>query len=811
MLVVYGHEPGFGPTGRAGRFSLLRPAPLCRCFHPYWRPPFVGGQYSTAVPGNRAFGAPEITRVVPGTGRQAAPANADVWLPASWLRVARRHDHQGPASGAALAFVNDSTLHVEHDTMLTLLREGPEQPSRADAEQGPPCQPIRPTAFPGLTSMQSPEGVDSLPQRARRTWLLAVAALVVLACEGLPSAADGQPAAAACSEAALYKPDCSGPWEFKQYVQPCYAKGRGEACGIERRDCVPVSCDKGEAFLKKRSGYNYVACFKTEKCVTTCGSTDEDVRQWLRSEGLPNATIVSAHPPERLVKVKQQAWCTNEEDLFVTEGCEGTESEAWCDGEYLVQDHENPCPLPSCTIVYNECRHPDFGDDPNVAACGLDPSSTMFSLPGLKLTEVQQKYPAAYLDPAATDPANRPVCWTHDDMPMSDATQVQAKFAALEASLQNHHRGTPTDPEIWARLIRAMKLLFELKGDLLTHAQQNAALVLYRDYPAFHASNLVLSCDPTSTAWMPPEDPRCAHPNLSLVQNLLTMYGELLAPHVSPTVLANVPGITNLSFDTFKIAAQLPRECRDIYIDKDREVSKSLLLRAAPSIQRVGKPKRRDAIQRMLRLIDEWQRTRLELVSPSYPPFQAATSEVLKALWAALYVDDIAGRSHATDAEALQTLEASVQDGYAAERELLLAAFGPDPSGRMPLTRPALVILMGDAFGAVSDRLGRLSPLHDVGCLYNGCTGTRSEIVAMYGLLGSLHDVQQLRAQLAATPHQLSLQGLARRIRGNRGPPRCIHGSRKHRARTTGVRFDRPVRCPPGTFGWSPATGEHHP
>lgn len=505
---------------------------------------------------------------------------------------------------------------------------------------------------------------------------------------------------------------CEGPWEYSRQISPCYAFAENEDCGVLGiNQCIgtcrhPNHGVDGTAFNYR---YNYPSfrrcsfeCSLTAGCRNVCTdicSNDNlaGLRAELDSKGWQNATYTVV-------------------------------SGDFCGKNLLVQNYRRQqslhCGAAWCT-QFRSCRTASNGLDTNRLACGTE---RVFSATGK--TEAQIAATPNYVGTPA------PRCFTCDQLPVSTALQVQQKYACLQ---DNYNavlaRPVSTDAQLAARILREWKLLFEMKGDLLTPAQQTHARTLYVQ----RTSPSLCGDEPTFAAF----DANC-----SAVGPLLpkfAMCARMAQSHVPLSVLRLT---LDECIDTVGQIANVPVSCnREAWSEQHALITRALIEKNFTDLSPMATVNRAPQFTERLRPIARWHDASAAVKDEK--ALTRRTSAMFAMVWRKAVLDEVASQPSATGSQAHAARTVALVEGLETDRELLLGAY----TSPTALTGEPLLLLTGDALEGLHARLQTLAPFHDLACRFKSCAGVNTAVSQLWNLLAAVHDLAKLDAALAQATH----------------------------------------------------------
>ncbi len=539
---------------------------------------------------------------------------------------------------------------------------------------------------------------------------------------------------AQCSDALISGGTCSGPWDYTQYNGPCYAQGTGTACGTvgPAKTCYP-SC------LHNTPGapleYDYYTQPTQRDCVTTDGWCDDSgyKPRCYPAKTVCTTSCVDDNFAGMASIAAARGWLS---PLYTNLGPGPLRCQIRVQVQQRVTTMDPSCGAGYDCSTYATCRNTAFGLDPDRAACG---AAEHFSSGGQTL--------AAVLSSDANAAVNdgrfaAPRCLTCETIATDTQANVQAKFACLASSLSTYPTGVASDPQLHTQVVQNMKLLFELKGDQLTPAQQTQAMGLYSSDPTVSYSCGNAFVAPTVTG-------ACTTTALPVLSKTLTMCNELLLPHVAPAVDAIALPSCLSALGT--IPQLSPTDCAQAaWLQASLDATAALTGRVSADLHNApGSAGRVAELQAKLANIDAWWTAAKAVASPPPGNVMGGLSRVLGDFWKAQIAPQMASAGSETEAQLIGA-------GFVADREVLTAAYtNLTGQTRPPLSGAPLLLLTGDALHGLRDRLSELVPVHDMGCHFRqgGCAGAPSTPVSqLWALLGVAADAQKLsQAVLAST------------------------------------------------------------
>jgi hypothetical protein len=573
-----------------------------------------------------------------------------------------------------------------------------------------------------------------------------------------------------CAATLITKDACSGPWDYHQYNNPCYAQRAAAPCPIDGapQTCFPACMHNYQAPFNYTYTYPPVETCTFVKVCEPCTAARPQPGQ-----AVPNAPIC------RQTCTTEEV-CTTKCDTGNIDGLPAVAAaNGWlnptftivggtaCKGTISVQQHQNS-PDPSCGAGFDcsahvACRDPSFGLDPNPKACG---ASEVFSLPNLTEPLLVGGDPHIAKD----DPnfAN-PVCTTCDQIATDSDLNTQKKAQCLLDNLAKYVNGTGLPPlpadfgkaVLETNLVSNLKALYEAAGSRLTFDQQDSILALYTSKPTEK-----YPC----SGWTAPALPAgcTANPQADGAMDLCARIDTV------PTDPALLAKYTDSCLGGASQIAAVPPNCNAASYRADYNTATfDLLAKTQQQIQ--VSPTRALSVpdlQIHLGRIQQWYSGyRLQNPASAGPAANAAaatgTSIVLGTFWSAVnskigvplpgtIFGTLPGQ---TSPDVVFNL---FQTAVEANRSVLTAALtNVARSTKPPITSAPLVELLGDSLKSLSDRLDQVGLYQDLGCRFRADSGAvatpscrngqlRTEIAELTRLLASLDDPAALHSTLAA-------------------------------------------------------------
>src|SRR5262249_7451929 len=281
-----------------------------------------------------------------------------------------------------------------------------------------------------------------------------------------------------------------------------------------------------------------------------------------------------------------------------------------------------------------------------------------------------------------------------------------------------------------ATLVKDAKLLFEMRGEYLTAAQQADGIALY--------SSDAASAFACGNPWTNPTTSGCTATTLGARNNQMKACAEMLPPHVSPAASA-VPSLLTACMQTIDTIAPLSTTAcgGQTYRTQYETIATSLLQKALPVTgSAVGSPALPGEIDAKLRNIQTWYGgLRSTLYPGGTPPTSLVTSttKVLQGFWKGVNLNTMASTSVSTtnvDA-ALSTIQGN---GFLVDQQVLASAYASTP----PLTSLPLLMLTDDALKGIYGRVKDTATYSDVACKFRSCT-TPTITSTFFTALADLH------------------------------------------------------------------------
>ncbi|WP_426750919.1 seawater-induced protein 61-2 [Myxococcus sp. Y35] len=546
---------------------------------------------------------------------------------------------------------------------------------------------------------------------------------------------------------------CAGSWEYQTYVSPCYAATDSSACpliGYEQKTCTHYHSCRDPAFGIERfetinqtpviSGtrYSVMECLPGHGCQQFdeydydnqggCSASVRTLRDSLLGGWHYTVTSTWSEGPITIVSV-------NGDVARFTQECYVTLFNV----PLYYQRAEAPCPISHTTQcddtsspIYEICRHESHGEAPTESECGLANGGARTASPrGLSLESLKTTHDTA----AAIDLA--PHCTTCDNLPMQNASDVNAKYTCIRQRLARLIRDSKAD--VTERNVTATQLrrLIEMRGDELTEANLADALSIYRN--ARFRSN----CG--NDLMVPEVSPTC-DPTFNHDRSFLeTVCHPLALDHVQVAVTRQ---FLDECIDFIENAPLDPQCGLQPYAVPYRDVSISLLKKVFAAPHGPSGASRQQTLIHNLAAIERWRHHSLHVLhsSDNYlgapPQFWEELSVLMSAFWKGAYDSEQQIGTTLTP-EALDDLSAAYMK---VDREILLSAFAPESYVQSALLLP----VMSDAFHGMVDRLRVASASHDLACRYLTCASGQlnTEVSQLWKLLSVLDDGAALQNAL---------------------------------------------------------------
>jgi hypothetical protein len=311
---------------------------------------------------------------------------------------------------------------------------------------------------------------------------------------------------------------------------------------------------------------------------------------------------------------------------------------------------------------------------------------------------------------------NGPTCLTCDQIPVDTDANIQAKFNCL-----NNGLSTATN-DLKSSLAGRVKLMLQLYGDRLTAAQRASAETVYNADPDAAAFCSV------PVAW----DASCS-PDASAVH--LTSQLQLCSDLVNdPAASTGAAGAELAScFAQLKILGGLNNTCRLAMRDAADNIVQSVLEKGQPSFAGDFATLLPLAMSR----IAAWWQAASVLAGTDRTWFSGEASALERWLWSTIEAQRMPLPNQPPEDDAgAATMLADISDTRLTDDLAVLSfAYAPGQS----VSAPPLLTITSDALQAISDRLQRLEPIHDVGCRFGPCLdGSTLKTTAISELIHAL-------------------------------------------------------------------------
>ncbi|MFP2895967.1 PA14 domain-containing protein [Corallococcus sp. 4LFB] len=225
------------------------------------------------------------------------------------------------------------------------------------------------------------------------------------------------------------------------------------------------------------------------------------------------------------------------------------------------------------------------------------------------------------------------------------------------------------------------------------------------------------------------------------VLGTLALCQRLLDSHVSATAASGLLDTCTAAVTGIEQLASAGMDTQAYWTAYDSIMSQ-LLLKGLPGMTTtLGSSSRVGELRLKLLSIQRWYgaaRAHLSSTTTPSPELMAQASQVMKAFWTGAWLKDELGLTATTNAQAEMVRAKLLSDGFIADRQVLLAAFGE--GGAPPLTGAPLLYLLDDSLRGLNERMLDVSRLHDMGCRFVSCT-TRSTVTSqLWNVLAHLND-----------------------------------------------------------------------
>ncbi|NMO18194.1 hypothetical protein HPC49_11220 [Pyxidicoccus fallax] len=352
-----------------------------------------------------------------------------------------------------------------------------------------------------------------------------------------------------------------------------------------------------------------------------------------------------------------------------------------------------------------------------------------------------------------------PTCLTAEPLPMGTESETDAKFDRLRRSFTGlgslPSGAAPTGVDRVAleeQLVKRMKMLYEVRGHLLSDYGGQYAAALYGSKPQY--------LPPCGTTWVPPATTAACTSTSSLpsINGTFTLCSRMLEPGISARAAANAAIQCASVASTIKNLS-LTDCAGTVYRDEYHRLNLATQVKgmSLPLSPPVNEYIRVWELSQRLHRIQQWYENARTHLYPAGtkpdPKLLAGTSEVLKAFWNTVYLKSMSQTPVTTDAQAEALRLKMLHDGLAADLDVLNAlSGGGGMHGMDPAmwSAPALYVL-SDALRGLEERLEEVSRLHDMGCRFKTCQSTATQTSQLWKVLGNLDRPAEL-ASIAYDP-----------------------------------------------------------
>ncbi len=406
---------------------------------------------------------------------------------------------------------------------------------------------------------------------------------------------------------------------------------------------------------------------------------------------------------------------------------------------------------------YKSCRLPEHGEETDQSKCRY--TFHYYSDFGLTRDEFRQSTTrpetgllSGIVDASGSD---NPVCTTYDHMPVKTSADVQAKFDALSGendftlwyspeALYPMRGDTPASRP-WR--VALMKMLFELRGDELTPAQQGKAIDLYKSQP------LVASTCGAHPWTLPVTYDRLT--GLADIDKTLAMCARMALPHVRPAV-------TDIVMD--QCLGAIHGTVFGFWEEyQDSRPYWNFMYNDAPALLRKWLERPVDADLSEEDAVKEYT-ARLKAIQMWYGSanafsysgeLQHIAESITGAFWQGVYGNSLtrlsgkhAAATNESGVDLVRALNESIENNFEQNRRVMLAAF--PANGAAPLTSTPLLYVLADVLTPMADRMSDLGLVHDIACRVRECGIEKSEsqLSQVWNLLASIMDSSTLRSNL---------------------------------------------------------------
>ncbi|QSQ22844.1 hypothetical protein JY651_48435 [Pyxidicoccus parkwayensis] len=397
--------------------------------------------------------------------------------------------------------------------------------------------------------------------------------------------------------------------------------------------------------------------------------------------------------------------------------------------------------------IYPTCRYNGFGDDVP-SACNANP---LFAPAGTTLGAVKQTATSVWtgMSPKNIEASalyvQQPMCRTCDQLPLSAQSGQAEVTAKYDCLLQGLAAGLPAGAggaQLRSEVVSRLKLLYELHGHHMTATQVQYVRNLYASDPAANTT--------CSAGFMPPTVSGCGM-SLTSLNAAMDLCTRLSSSHVpGASARSQMPYCVGLAS---QVAAVPVGACQgDVYREKYHGMWLKLYERSLSDLRRVDVAG--DALQRKvpdstdvrlhLQSISDWyavQRAQLFAGTPDSPALMKQLSETFDVFWKAAYENALLNiNGQPVHAKPLNA-------GLLVDQTVLKAVLTGSPA----MSGPPLLMLLGDGFNGLFERMEDFSYLHDLGCRFKGCgPAVDTETAELWALFGAVPDAVKLQAAVTA-------------------------------------------------------------
>jgi hypothetical protein len=335
-----------------------------------------------------------------------------------------------------------------------------------------------------------------------------------------------------------------------------------------------------------------------------------------------------------------------------------------------------------------------------------------------------------------------PQCTTCDQLAIDNSANAQAKFTCLDQTLDNVRGITGAGPQadVISSVAARMGLTLQLAGEHLTADQVTRSQEIYNEEPA--ARTICRTPITWNPSCLPAADTQLLTHQLQLCNDLATN------PNASQGAATVV---LDHCFSQLEALADLDDACKTAMRDTADTTVQTVLQKAQPNFGGDFSV----ALPLALSRIGTWWSLAISLAGSDHLWFTGRSSALARWLWSAIEAQrmPLPQTPPANDTQAAELLADIADTRLENDVSVLSFAFAPGQTQ----SAPPLLTLTGDALKALSDRLVRLQPIHDVGCRFKPCkVGTTLESSALSELtraLATLPDAGAFAAALAAATH----------------------------------------------------------